>query len=84
MLPNALSGAPWTPRGEGGALEGVGGAFGHVVLTWYSREKGFLGAARVFGESLELGCKTIGGRGCVPCLAPDTLAPGDRFAAQYF
>ena len=84
MLLNALSSVPWTPRGEGGAWGCVGSAFGHVVVTRYSREKGFLGAVRVLEESLERGCKTICGRGCVPCPAPDTLAPEDRFAPQYF
>ena len=49
MLPNALCGPPWTPRGEGEAWGCVGSAFGHVVVTRYSREKGFLGAVRGFG-----------------------------------
>ena len=49
MLPNALCGGPWTPRGEGGAWGCVGSAFGHVVVTRYSREKGVLGAVRGFG-----------------------------------
>ena len=43
-----------------------------------------MGLFGVLEESLERGCKTICGRGCVPCPAPDTLAPGDRFAPQYF
>ena len=48
MLPNELSGAPWTPRGEGEAWGCVGSAFGHVVVTRYSWEKGVLGAVRGF------------------------------------
>ena len=80
MLPNALCGAPSAPRGEGGAWGCVGSAFGHVVVTRYSREKGFLGAVRGFGGEPGAWVQND----LRPAMRPDTFAPGDRFAPQYF